>query len=197
MTKRWCSTSSKREQERAHSIESTAAPDQARYLFIRLYLRKDQWIRLQNIGYENDIEDLQAACEALWQTIIFTPEDENVKPELDLKPGIALNSSSRALPIPVPVPVAAHSPGYIDLTADSDEEDDKPEPRTVEQEEEELEPDLTRLAYGRDDLLQADPSIVMGLLSLEELVTLGKKMKVNPGKGSVGPVRSDVICTTY
>jgi Fanconi-associated nuclease 1 len=153
-----------------------------------LYLRKDQWIRLQNIGYENDIEDVQAACQALWQTIIFTPEpplDESVKAELDLKP---LTQTARPA---AAAPAIVARPDFIDLTADSDDEENeepKVEAATADGEDDGPEPDLDRLAYGRDDLLQADPSVVMGLLSLEELVTLGKKMKVNPGRGSVSEV---------
>ncbi|KAL8293066.1 hypothetical protein RQP46_000760 [Phenoliferia psychrophenolica] len=38
---------------------------EARYLFIRLYLRKHDFIRVRTIGYERDISDVDAACSAL------------------------------------------------------------------------------------------------------------------------------------
>ena len=39
--------------------------DPARYLFVRLFIRKNGYFRLENIGYEIDIPDKEAACKEL------------------------------------------------------------------------------------------------------------------------------------
>lgn len=69
----------------------------------------------------------------------------------------------------------------IDLTGDDDDEEE--ELKTLPPVEEE--PDLSSLAMGREQLAMEDSEVILGLLSLDELVALGKKMRVNPGKGSV------------
>ncbi|ORY75355.1 VRR-NUC domain-domain-containing protein [Leucosporidium creatinivorum] len=139
---------------------------QARYLFVRLYLRKSSWIRLRGISYERDIDDLNAACQALWERVDFAPPRPPTPPP--------------APPVDVK-PVKVEEPGVIDLTGDDDDdEEEEPKPLVVVEEE----PDLSSLAMGREQLALEDSEVILGLLSLEELVALGKKMKVNPGKGS-------------
>lgn len=151
---------------RADSRCRLVRADQARYLFVRLYLRKSAWIRLRGIDYERDIEDLERACGALWEQVAFTP------------------SRLPTPPPPPPVveeckPAAVNYPDMIDLTGDDDDED-----VMVPLKEEEA-ADLTAMALGKDQLALESPEVILGLLSIDELVALGKRMKVNPGKGSV------------
>lgn len=51
----------------------TGLSDQARYLFVRLYIRKNGYFRVANLGYEKDIADMSAACAELCS---FAPFNE-------------------------------------------------------------------------------------------------------------------------
>ncbi|GAA5895235.1 hypothetical protein JCM5296_002019 [Sporobolomyces johnsonii] len=167
-----------------------ARADQSRYLFMRLFLRKHGWIRLSGIGYENDISDLPAACEALWRVVELTPAKER---EEEGKPPVAGPSTPlQPQPHPHPRPPLAGDPGVIDLTM-SDDEDEKeerkePPPKKLGDVDEEEEPDLSRLAEDKEVLAHEDPERALGLLSMDELVALGKKMKVAvpAGRGTRG-----------
>ncbi|GAA5969565.1 hypothetical protein JCM21900_002347, partial [Sporobolomyces salmonicolor] len=153
---------------------------QSRYLFMRLFLRKHGWIRLSGIGYENDVSDLPAACEALWRVIELTPTEER---EEAVKPPVAGPST--------PPPPAA-DPGVIDLTMSDDEdekeEQKKPLPKKLGDVDKEQEGDLSRLAEDKEVLANEDPESALGLLSLDELTALGKRMKVAvpAGRGTRG-----------
>ncbi|GAA5879167.1 hypothetical protein JCM1840_006215 [Sporobolomyces johnsonii] len=161
---------------------------QSRYLFMRLFLRKHGWIRLSGIGYENDISDLPAACEALWRVVELTPTKES---EEEGKPPVAGPSTSLQ-PQPHPQPPPAGDPGVIDLTMSDDEdekeEQEEPPPKKLGDVDEEEEPDLSRLAEDKDVLAHEDPESALGLLSMDDLVALGKKMKVAvpAGRGTRG-----------
>lgn len=142
---------------------------------MRLYLRKDAWLRVGGLSYDRDIDDLGQACQELWERIEWTPSP---KPELDedLKPAAANTAAV----------IKVEEEGVIDLTGDDDDDE---EGKLEVQEPEDDEGDLSAFALGRDQLALETPEVVLSLLSLEELVALGKKMKVNPGKGSVRVVR--------
>lgn len=150
---------------------------------MRLFLRKHGWIRLDGIGYENDITDLKSACEALWRVIEFTPSPPAVEPEEQEFNPIAGPSTPPKVKAKSPSP----DPYFIDLTLSDDEEDvkmispqkDKEKKKRLgdcDQEDEEM--DLTKLAMDKEVLALEDPEIALGLLTMEELVTLGKRMKV-------------------
>lgn len=130
-------------------------------MFVRLYLRKQGWIRLDGLKYENDIEDLDSACEQLFKSVELAPARVSTPPVLK------------------PQPRKVEDPYMIDLTGDDDDDEDG----RMEEKEEEL--DLSVLAMGRDALAQENAEVVLGLLGIEELVALGKKMKVTPGKALV------------
>ncbi|GAA5968795.1 hypothetical protein JCM3765_001268 [Sporobolomyces pararoseus] len=152
---------------------------QSRYLFMRLFLRKHGWIRLDGIGYENDIKDLTSACQALWQKIEFTPSPPAVEPkreESDFKP-VAGPSTPPKVKIPEP------DSNVIDLTLSDDEEDFKPvSPKRKKKlgdcEFEDQNTDLSRLAEDKEVLAVEDPEVALSLLTMDELVALGKRMKV-------------------
>ncbi|GAA6012142.1 hypothetical protein JCM11491_001762 [Sporobolomyces phaffii] len=161
---------------------------QSRYLFMRLFLRKHGWIRLNGIGYENDITDLQSACQALWKVIEFTPSPPAVdRKEEELK-AIAGPSTPTKPPAP---PV---DPSVIDLTLSDDGDENKPlekarrKKRLGECEEEDQQTDLSRLAEDKEVLAVEDPEVALGLLTMDELVGLGKRMKVTlpAGKSTRG-----------
>jgi len=147
---------------------------------MRLFLRKHGWIRLDGIGYENDITDLKSACEALWRVIEFTPSPPAVEPqEQEFKP-IAGPSTPPKIKAKSPSP----DPYFIDLTLSDDDEDvklispKKKKKRLGDCDEEDEEMDLTKLAEDKEVLALEDPEIALGLLTMEELVALGKRMKV-------------------
>ncbi|GAA5911667.1 fanconi-associated nuclease 1 [Sporobolomyces salmoneus] len=152
---------------------------QSRYLFMRLFLRKHGWIRLDGIGYENDVKDLESACRDLWQKIEFTPSPpavEETKSELKLEP-FSRSSSSKV-----------EDPNVIDLTMSDDEEEDlrtrgtrptEKKKKLGDCEEDDSNMDLTRLAEDKEVLAVEDPEIALSLLTMEELVALGKRMKVS------------------
>ncbi|CEQ43030.1 SPOSA6832_04915, partial [Sporobolomyces salmonicolor] len=158
--------------------------DQSRYLFMRLFLRKHGWIRLSGIGYENDVSDLPAACEALWRVIELTPTKER---EEEVKPPVAGPSTPLQ-----PQPPPAADPGMIDLTMSDDEdekeEQTKPLPKKLGEVDKEQEADLSRIAEDKEVLANEDPESALGLLSLDELIALGKRMKVAvpAGRGTRG-----------
>ena len=123
---------------------------------MRLYLRKHGWIRLDSLGYENDISDLEAACDTLCATI-------------DLS---SLCPPKKPLRTPEDV-----DPNVVDLTGDDKDEAADPE------EAEEL--DFGRMADGKSVLDQGKSEEILAVMSRDELEQLGKKMKVNGGKGTV------------
>ncbi|KAK4052984.1 hypothetical protein OIO90_004108 [Microbotryomycetes sp. JL221] len=207
-----------------------------RYLFVRLYLRKDSWIRQSNIGYENDVDDVEQTCQDLCQEIVFTPDVED-KQDSDKRQDKQSDQLSCHQPL---LGSDAHkvvdekpqnkleNPTFIDLTGDDDEDDDdeeitivpidcttktngrsnrlmkgKPSRRTSSnsatsadeskrdpifapnEDEDDGEGDLSRLALDKDYLVrEEDPQVVLNLLTMEEIVNLGKRMKVNAGKGT-------------
>ncbi|GAA5933114.1 fanconi-associated nuclease 1 [Sporobolomyces koalae] len=151
---------------------------QSRYLYMRLFLRKHGWIRLDGIGYENDITDLEAACQALWKVIEFTPSPSATEPK-----------EEEVQPVPRPsetvAPSIAGGPEVIDLTLSDDEDEPtlhrppKKRRRLGDCEEEDERMDLRRLAEDKDDLAVEDPQVALSLLTSDELVGLGKRMKVS------------------
>jgi Fanconi-associated nuclease 1 len=157
---------------------------------MRLFLRKHGWIRLDGIGYENDIKDLESACQALWQKIEFTPSPPAVEPkeEQDFKPVAGPSSPPRHKALDP-------DPNVIDLTMSDDEDDTKPTPQVGKQKKKKLgdcefedeNTDLTRLAEDKELLAVEDPEVALSLLTMDELVALGKRMKVSlpPGKTTV------------
>ncbi|GAA6063048.1 hypothetical protein JCM10212_001111 [Sporobolomyces blumeae] len=196
---------------------------QSRYLFMRLFLRKHGWIRLDGIGYENDITDLDQACEALWRVIEFTPSpaplplasDERKRELNDARvPTTTGNRDQGRNPTdsrPNPsttTTLAKLEPRlddsyFLDLTMSDDDDDLKPSPphpprnaavaadglnaKDKDQKRKKLgdcadedeEMDLSRLAQDKETLANEDPQVALGLLSLDELVALGKRMKVS------------------
>lgn len=142
--------------------DSALHADQARYLFMRLYLRKHGWIRLDSLGYENDISHLDTAYETLCTTIDLSspcpPKAESSTPkELD--------------------------PNVVDLTGD-DDDDEAADPDEAE------ELDFRKMADGKNVLAEAKPEEILGVLSRDELEELGKRSKINGGKGTVRPFGS-------
>lgn len=152
---------------------------------MRLYLRKDTWIRQANIGYEHDVEDVAKACDVLCQRIVFTPSPPTTPFKEDngrfADAGKTLKEeSSGGVP---------NDPDVIDLTGDDDDDDEdssNTDPyrlngglRTHDDEG-----DLSILALDQKALVEESPETVLNLLSAEELVGLGKRMKVNPGRGT-------------
>jgi Fanconi-associated nuclease 1 len=178
--------------------------DQSRYLFSRLLLRKPVWIRhsslLNSASYTNDISDLPAACAELCQTvagpspkaqprkeeqkpIVDVPEEKaQVKKEDDGVIDLTLSDTDDERPnrpfAPSPTPtrsakakgkgkaVAAPTPTVVPRTlVPPDSSDDLP--------------DLSHFALDVTALTNENPEVILGLLSMEELVGLGKKMKVS------------------
>ncbi|KAM0792071.1 hypothetical protein ACM66B_004775 [Microbotryomycetes sp. NB124-2] len=176
-------------QKELHALNRLKHGDySSRYLFVRLYLRKDVWIRQSNIGYETDVEDVTQTCQDLCREIVFTPPadeepvDQNNKVEVKQENKTAFEQD----------------PNFIDLTGDDDEDEEDFKPPVAssshaktkkslmdDTDDDEGEGDLTRLALDKDFLLQEeDPETVLNLLTIDELVSLGKRMKVNPGRGT-------------
>lgn len=120
-------------------------------------MRKPGWFRLENIGYENDIGDLEGAvktlCQKKIQSASMKAEDEN-----------AAAGPSRSKNVD------------IDLTMDDDEEDiPKDESGSVS--------DFSRLAINEEGLRLLENAEILNLLDSEELESLAKRMKVTvPGK---------------
>jgi Fanconi-associated nuclease 1 len=65
-------------------IDATA--DEARYLFVRLFLRKNGWFRVSGLAYESDISNMNAACAELCETI--------AAPSAPVSPALSRSSSS-------------------------------------------------------------------------------------------------------
>ncbi|BGO89330.1 hypothetical protein JCM10020v2_000956 [Rhodotorula toruloides] len=180
---------------------------QSRYLFSRLLLRKSVWIRhsslLNSASYTNDISDLPAACAELCQTVAGpspNSKEEESKPVL----GVAKEE----------VEVKKEENGVIDLTlSDTDDEKPTAPfapsptptrsakakgkgkavitpaptvlPRTlVPPDSPDDLPDLSHFALDVAALTDEKPETILGLLSMEELVGLGKKMKVSVKGGA-------------
>ncbi|GAA6045103.1 hypothetical protein NBRC10513_004905 [Rhodotorula toruloides] len=182
---------------------------QSRYLFSRLLLRKPVWIRhsslLNSASYTNDISDLPAACVELCQTVAGPspkPKEEESKPVVEV--------------VKEEVEVKKEDNGVIDLTlSDTDDEKPAAPfapsptptrstkakgkgkavatpapavlPRTlVPPDSPDDLPDLSHFALDVTALTNEKPETILGLLSMEELVALGKKMKVSV-KGGATP----------
>jgi len=93
--------------------------DEARYLFIRLYLRQDKWIRLASLDYQSDITDLSAACAALFRVLPdLAPETqaEDIKDNRSPSP----KKQDEVLDLTM-----SDDEEDIDLTKTSDAEDNK------------------------------------------------------------------------
>lgn len=102
-------------------------------------------------------------------------------------------SSVKSEPKPAPPPVPREI-DVIDLTGDDDDEEistrrDLPKKELETTPEEDVRRQLSHLANGGDDLKEEEATTILSLLSLEELSTLGKQMKVNPGRGTVSRTR--------
>lgn len=157
--------------------------DEARYLWMRLFLRKPNWHRVDDIGYESDIADLEGACANLCALIdISSASSQTASPE-----PVAGPSKPRASP-----PSKANDSGFIDLTEDTDDDEDvvmasKSIKKTrLQAEMEQEEADYTRLAWDEQRLAQQPIEALLSLLTIEELKAVGKLMKVAPkGKNTV------------
>lgn len=156
---------------------------QSKYLFIRLFLRKNGFVRLGLIEYKEDIKDLRAACEALWETKdglrtveggIEVKQGENVKENIKGK-------GKEKQPVVE----------MIDLTMSDDDDDEDLviiEDIPIKQAEvaldialavdAEVKRDYSHFAYGNDALDSLDSQEMLELLYGTELIALGKKMKV-------------------
>ncbi|KAM0754067.1 hypothetical protein T439DRAFT_322953 [Meredithblackwellia eburnea MCA 4105] len=159
---------------------------QARYLFVRLYLRKHSWIRTSTIGYESDIGDLNATVRALTEEPIPVIELNSSPP-----PEVGTSASATAS-------TPSSSSDCIDLTmeSDSDSEDSKSSKLITQKkpdikgkgrakEEDEDDADFTRFALDESVLVNtASTELLLSLLTMEEIVALGIKMKVKAGKNT-------------
>lgn len=170
---------------------------EARYLFIRLYLRKQRWIRVAGLKYQRDIEDLHGTVGMLTRR----EGEEDVVPakEEEVEEREPVASTSRAKWDVIDLTEDDDEPlkmEPIDLTlSDSDEEEkQKPKPKPQPKKERSPspvalghapppEPDYSRLALGQADFLKSDTTEILAMLSLDEIVGLGRKLKVDPGKG--------------
>ena len=170
---------------------------EGRCLFMRLYLRKHRWLRVDQFKYERDITNLEGAVRELCTK---EGEDEfaaggNVpRAETDAHQEGALvevESTSRAEIEVLELSSDEEQPQQIDLTlSDSDEDQPAPQlslkrlptpPPPIVQEP--AGPDYSVLAHDTSWLSGADAEQLFKLLSLEELATLAKKMKADPGRG--------------
>lgn len=155
-------------------------PYEARYLFIRLYLRTHKWLRVQLLKYDRDIPDLPPVVALLTRAEGEVEDLPKPEPE-DRKP---LASTSNVIDL------TEDDEDVVDLTLSDYDEDEKPKPNIKRSQTPPTElptspapPDYSRLAYDTRELLSSSPEDLLKLLSTEEIVTLGKKLKVDVGRG--------------
>ncbi|SGY40154.1 BQ5605_C003g02330 [Microbotryum silenes-dioicae] len=184
---------------RSLDCKSSPIADQARYLLVRLYLRKAGWIRVGLIGYANDIDDVHGTARVLGRV-------------RDLAPGSAPASTPpgpKSPPLKREVDSRTRAdPNVVDLTGTDDEDDedadgggskDNGEAHDIlilDQNELPQVLDLKQICWNSDNLANASPDVVLSLLTMDELVTLGKGMKVNSGKGLRGDWTSALLRTS-
>ncbi|GAA6000814.1 fanconi-associated nuclease 1 [Rhodotorula paludigena] len=173
---------------------------QSRYLFARLLLRKPAWIRLSSLqaspSYTTDIKDLPSACADLWRVT------EPVAGPSKLPPPVTEDK---------PKPAKEEREGFLDLTLTDSDDDMLPLPRATplkgkskqadvkgkgkarvvprklvpddEAADDDCQ-DLSRFAFDTSVLVLEPPETTLALLSMEELTTLGKRMKVAVKSGA-------------
>ncbi|GAA5922491.1 hypothetical protein JCM3775_005748 [Rhodotorula graminis] len=163
---------------------------QSRYLFSRLLLRKPTWIRLSSLlassSYSTDISDLPAACAELWRVAepVAGPSTPPKRQQV-----AALVEPKKEQP---------RDEGFLDLTlTDSDDDvappvSNKGKKSGVDKGKARATPrklisdvpdsldlgDLSRFAFDQSVLVDEPPENTLALLSMDELTTLGKRMKV-------------------
>ncbi|GAA5848994.1 hypothetical protein JCM3766R1_005419 [Sporobolomyces carnicolor] len=172
--------------------------------------------KLDQIGYENDITDLERACRDLWHVVEFSspssPRDERDRDDGRRRPAVSSGSKKEE---------EEEQSNVIDLTLSSSSEgeeeegdsqlgpeegESKPFNKTIkrrnrqgggmderfqdqagededDEDGDETTMDLSRLAEDRHVLENEDAHVVLSLLSMEELVALGKRMKVTMPTG--------------
>jgi Fanconi-associated nuclease 1 len=132
--------------------------DPARYLFVRLFIRKNGYFRHCNISYERDIPDLKAACAELCS---FRSFDDRRDCTPDGKEIIVIEDS----------PVLSQD-GFASTSALKVE--DAPH---VKQDT------LGRFALDESHIkARSDVDELCGMLTLDELKVLAKDFKVSPPK---------------
>jgi hypothetical protein len=174
--------------------------DEAKYLFIRLYLRKHKFIRLGQIDYEKDITDLEAACQSLWDfTELASDAADADLTSVDPAGMAAANVVDIITPRPA-VSAPASGPSttksakveMLDLTMSEDEQEDNENASLAivnasanEIEEQALaviqeeRMDFTRIADSQGVLQTLATDCLLDLLTVEELMKLGKTMRVS------------------
>ncbi|GAA6056318.1 hypothetical protein JCM3770_000667 [Rhodotorula araucariae] len=176
--------------ERAALDRFRALEYQSRYLFARLLLRKPTWIRLSSLlaspSYTTDITDLPAACADLWRVSEVgpvagpsaSPEREEDNPAREEREGfldLTMSDSDDDLPKPAPTPAKANGNGKARAA---------PRPLVPDGSEDADVEDLSRFAFDQSVLEEEPPEHTLALLSMDELTTLGKRMKVSAKSGA-------------
>lgn len=178
---------------------------EGRCLFMRLYLRKHQWVRINGLKYERDIKDLEGAVrelcarqgevEAVEVKSELKADHVEVKGEIEDSKPVASTSKQTIEVLELSSDEEEDvKPKQIDLTLSDTDDDEKPIPTPAKKRsptppppppipEQATEPDYSALAHDTSWLSTAEPTELFKLLSLEEIITLGKKMKADPGKG--------------
>lgn len=174
---------------RSSRVDPAHRPDEARYLFVRLFLRKNGWFRVRALDYSAEIGDVAKACEEMCAVAAAEGAEDATLP-----------------PSPSPkAPQLSASPEVIDLDGDDDDEApsaipakllakaadrtpaEKPEPRPTAL----LGVSTTALQFGRDESgeglehfawdtevlrARADVDEVLAMLSLDELKVCGPRL---------------------
>jgi Fanconi-associated nuclease 1 len=157
-----------------------SAADEARYLFMRLYLRKHTWIRGDTIGYESDISDVDATCDALCEKVVWGEEEEEVREKGQVKKAEEID-------------LTASQDTVIDLTVSDDEEEmdlvDNTQPAAGEMTAAEERAELSRIAFDEDVLAESPAEDILAILKLDELADLGRRLKVVAKRGTVRPLQ--------
>lgn len=140
---------------------------------MRLYLRKHTWIRGDTIGYESDISDVEATCDALCEKVVWGTEEEEVK-------GKGKGKQAEEIDL------TASQETVIDLTESDDELEMEPVAEEMTAVEERAE--LSRIAFDEDVLAEGPAEDILAILKLDELADLGRRLKVVAKKGTVRPL---------
>ncbi|SCV67061.1 BQ2448_5707 [Microbotryum intermedium] len=180
---------------RALDCKLNHSTHQARYLLVRLYLRKAGWIRVDSIGYANDIDDVHETVRVLGQARDRTTCSKTAPTTPSPKPPSSSPKRGSG-------PWGRADPNMIDLTGTDDENDGDNKDGNgedilfLDQNEVPQVLDLSRICWNSDDLANASPDVTLSLLSMDELIALGKAMKVNAGNGLRGDWTSALLRTS-
>lgn len=105
-------------------------PDPARYLFVRLFSRKNGWFRVSRIGYHDELVDVQAAVDEICETTAEVPyTSASCKPEeegrADQTPEAGPPNTPGILSVASCSPQEIDNSGIILIASDIEEEEEE------------------------------------------------------------------------